>query len=651
MNYSQYEKDIQKFLKRLGLRDVNGGKTFKLGDHQIDACGGFDNALFIINCKICIERQHKDLREFIIKERGKVNSIKAGIRADSNYKKYGDIKFVICCGNMEINDKDRDFAQKKGEIPIYIWDDSFVNYYSDLYRTIKKFAVYNLISEMKIKPRVQDSISVPAFNILVSDYSIYSFFVKPKDLLKVAYVARRDMSKEEYYQRILSSKRLENIKKFLNDGGIFPNNIIVSFNEKVNFTEFKEVDLNEYGMKQLKFGILQFPNNYTTCWVIDGQHRLYAFTRTERDVPVSVIAFRDLNIERQAAFFIEINNEQKTVNPNLLWDLQGSMRPDTEEGKISRIVKKLNEDGVLKDKIYMPLRHYTTKVEGKKLTLVNLCSAIKKRKLTEEITETMSGRLKNPLFSQDPNTLVRRLASSLNEFLTVVNDIFDNKIHKEFLFSNNGLSILVALFERFIVYFKSIPGSTDYEQFLKVLKEEFNISYSETDFKKLAKTCSNEAGRSDTIEEFCKAMKKIDPDFGGQIKVTTLHQEVIDLEIELRKFICKVLFNDDQYWLNTRITGAIRQDIEDKAKQEGNIKKPEEYLTLGQIQEIIKRKDNWENTFKKIFIKEYSQEERVISDIQYLTKVRNDLFHHNKINNKDIDYIVPIIKKLRRCLS
>ena len=77
---------------------------------------------------------------------------------------------------------------------------------------------------------------LPALRVhLPKDTPAYLFWCDPNDLLKVAYVARRETGREKYYQRMLNSTRIKNIRTFISDGEIFPNNIIVCFDKKPEF--------------------------------------------------------------------------------------------------------------------------------------------------------------------------------------------------------------------------------------------------------------------------------------------------------------------------------------------------------------------------------------------------------------------------------
>ena len=70
-------------------------------------------------------------------------------------------------------------------------------------------------------------------------------------------------------------------------------------------------------------GELYLPNIYQCAQVIDGQHRLFAFSNLDEAMTatIPVIAFENLNSTTQAQLFIDINGEQVKVPKNQLLDL------------------------------------------------------------------------------------------------------------------------------------------------------------------------------------------------------------------------------------------------------------------------------------------------------------------------------------------
>ena len=69
---------------------------------------------------------------------------------------------------------------------------------------------------------------------MMGGYPFYSFAIEPSILLQISYVLHRMQTTEETlgtYQRIVSPKRIEDIRTFLDKGNFFPNAIIINIDQ------------------------------------------------------------------------------------------------------------------------------------------------------------------------------------------------------------------------------------------------------------------------------------------------------------------------------------------------------------------------------------------------------------------------------------
>jgi DNA sulfur modification protein DndB len=276
-------------------------------------------------------------------------------------------------------------------------------------------AKYNLLGEMGVEPNPKSFTRVPAWRTRIGSSVAYLFFIEPQKLLQASYVARREVGNERHYQRILQKTRIRSIKRFLRKGRSFPNSIIVAFNKAPDFTPYPEVAKQyPWWPDQTGFGCLAFPADYRSCWIIDGQHRLYGFSDVRTSANISVVAFHKLPLEKQAEYFIEINREQKPVDPDLIWDLQGTIHPSSDDGVISNAVRKLNENPPLEKKIHIPLAGPKAK---KQLKFSGICLTVRKTRLTKETTISMTATQKNPLHSRNHERTVEKVSKAIAHFL------------------------------------------------------------------------------------------------------------------------------------------------------------------------------------------------------------------------------------------
>lgn len=379
-----------------------------------------------------------------------------GFGGHSKYKNYKRHCFLIATNTRKIRPEDEKFAQQKPRI--FLWDGRFLDYYERLYKLIGEYAKYNLLAEMGIKPIKKSLIEVMALKTEIKDYPVYQFFADPKKLLQVSYVARRERGIEQYYQRLIKKNRLRDIVKFLDQrGGLFPTNMVIS----IDSPRFESINKLEH----IEIGVLKFPNEYRSCWVIDGQHRLYSFSHSESNISISVLAFERLGLKQHARFFLEINKEQKPVPPDLLWDLEGLLRPREEEGIISRACKKLNQmRGPLNGRIYVPL--HGSRKKGM-LKLSGLCRSIQKAKLAKEYSASLRpAKGVNPLFDNNAEKMVKNLSSALNRYFSFVDQNFGGNEKNEFVFTNGGISVMIYLFERILARLVKKPRKHDFEKYL-----------------------------------------------------------------------------------------------------------------------------------------------------------------------------------------
>ncbi|GAI17496.1 unnamed protein product, partial [marine sediment metagenome] len=194
----------------------------------------------------------------------------------------------------------------------------------------------------------------PALKTKMGKSKCYIFSISPEYLLKIAYVSHRVKGKAtdiDTYQRMIKKSRLNNIRTYITENGIFPTNIIISLESGK-----KHIRFEPHGKKGIKgeaeYGTLIITPCYKSAWIIDGQHRLFAYSGHERAATshLSVLAFEGLPPSQQAQLFIDINHEQKSVKRSLLYELYAELHWDAEDeakrigAVISKCIQALNED-------------------------------------------------------------------------------------------------------------------------------------------------------------------------------------------------------------------------------------------------------------------------------------------------------------------
>lgn len=109
---TQFEGKIKQFLQNLEFNDVDGARDdFLINGIQVDVCGGWENALLVIECKSKQKLGEKNLRSAINEFRGKRSLLERGFKNHPKYSKYTFFKYIIVTKNIKVRHADYKFAQ------------------------------------------------------------------------------------------------------------------------------------------------------------------------------------------------------------------------------------------------------------------------------------------------------------------------------------------------------------------------------------------------------------------------------------------------------------------------------------------------------------------------------------------------------------
>lgn len=148
-----------------------------------------------------------------------------------------------------------------------------------------------------------------ALHVQQGVHTLYVFKASASSLFEALSINRKIEGKDEGYQRVLSSSRVQALKRFIVQKNPVPGAIVVCLEQAQYSAHSKS---------------LTIPAGTDIGWVVDGQHRLAAAGLAAReglDIELSVICFVGLTEERQIEQFIVINKEAKSVPSSLYLDL------------------------------------------------------------------------------------------------------------------------------------------------------------------------------------------------------------------------------------------------------------------------------------------------------------------------------------------
>ncbi len=332
-----FEDRVWATFARLQFTHLNKDRAFKLQygtarnqTQQVDIFAADDEVVLVIRCK----STEKIRSEQFKKESDAIVSHKAGIirQIREEYPQH-KVKFILATNNFTLSSDTQDRLVLED---IFHVSEDTVDYFLALADHLGAAAKYQLLGALFAEQKIPNlEPTVPAIRGSMGGHSYYSFSIEPARLLKMAYVLHRNQANSELmptYQRLIKKSRLKNVARFVEEGGFFPNSIILNIETKRKKGNL-QFDLASNDSKtpgEVKAGLLHLPQTYRAAYVIDGQHRLYGYAnsdRAETDL-IPVVAFVDLDRAEQVRLFMQINENQQavpknlrnTLNSDLLWE-------------------------------------------------------------------------------------------------------------------------------------------------------------------------------------------------------------------------------------------------------------------------------------------------------------------------------------------
>ena len=598
---NKLESDSYHFVKELGFSNINGGNKFIVGGNQIDLCAGHEQTLLIIECT-----NQSDLLSKLKSVRGTASSTIAGFKKIPEYSKYKKFKSVII-HSKKVSDSVIRKANDPSEIKVFFWSNTLIDHYKTIQKSIGKYARFGLLSELGVKPEVQSRITIPAFRWKIDSRGnnyLFIFIIEPHELLSMSYIARRELGGKLYYQRMVSKTRLKEIARYIEKGYIFPNNVVVALDE--NTWKFKKINTNLGFSQNCDFGELKLGINYSTCWIIDGQHRLLSFAQTNNPSKIIVSAFGQMSLERQGEYFLDINRFAKPVSRDLIWDLLGTINGNnTEEGRISNVTKKLRniKNGFFYDNIKVP------SLGNGKFLSNTICERLQRTQLCRKEIVATSGTgkiVKNPYWNKDQERFVNSLSRAISNFFTILNEALSISV-QENLFSNGVIAILIEIFSSLISFLTHKPTNNEIEEVCKCLGSLFN-QMSVEEIKTIKLGLTSEGARRDYRNQLIFLLQEhYNKDFapGITFEGERLEDKIEELEKDFNHLIYKVMeINYGGNWItgcNLFSDQKTRKQIESRSERDGH--PIWECINFGtSVHSIVTKTNNWENVFKDIFI-------------------------------------------------
>jgi DNA sulfur modification protein DndB len=356
-----FEDRVWSLLYRMGFQYLSAqGGAFLLvnpnepkgPDNQIDVVAIDDEVAFAMECKSSESpRRFADFSKDLAKHVGLRERFTRAVREQFPSPNKRPSIFAIWCRNIgpSENDEKRAIAEN-----VSLLDEKDLEYYEQLIGQVGTAARFQFLADLlggRVVPGLE--LTVPAIRSKVGGGVAYSFSVSPEYLLKIAFVSHRAKGKAsdiDAYQRLLKRSRLKSIRQYITDGGFFPTNIVVNIAD-TRWLTFDRGQQQAEKSSQL-FGWLHIRPAYRVAWIIDGQHRLFAYANhplAKRSL-IAVMAFVGLEPSEQARLFVDINAEQRKVKQSLLQELYAELHWDAAEADVrvqailSKVIQVLDAD-------------------------------------------------------------------------------------------------------------------------------------------------------------------------------------------------------------------------------------------------------------------------------------------------------------------
>lgn len=248
-------------LYQFGFGELNESRHFQIlivdADRhpvkkQIDVYGKIGNIVVVADCKSCAKKQPrsllKDIGEFASLQRPIANTLRKYYGNDAKLK----IIWLLVTGNVIWSQSDRTRAAGQN---IQVIEERELRYFEEIAKSVGPAAKYQFLGEFLSNQKIPElaNYKVPAIKTKLGGNSAYYFLAPPARILPIAFVnhrSLRDLEGAPAYQRVLKRSRLREIGQYLDNGGFFPNSILVNFRESPRFEKQAAVEGSHISLPQ-----------------------------------------------------------------------------------------------------------------------------------------------------------------------------------------------------------------------------------------------------------------------------------------------------------------------------------------------------------------------------------------------------------------
>lgn len=662
------ENQVWRILYLMGYPELNSGRGFTIeiqrkGENvarkQIDVFAKDDETIIVGECKSCQQLTKRSLQKDIDEFANLKGPIATAIRRHYGTDFRPKIIWMFFTHNILWSQPD---IQRAATQNIRVVTERELPYFNQIADHLRHAARYQFLGEFLKDQEVPELANkkVPAIRGKLAGRHFYCFTIKAQDLLKIAFINHRSLNDPDgapSYQRLVSRTRLKQVRTFLEKGGFFPNNLLVNFSRKVRFEPISKAD--DSG---IAYGNLTLPNRYRSAWIIDGQHRLYAFAglqKKSKEANLIVVAFEGLRKEEEADLFVTINHEQKTVPKTLLDDLEGELKwgsanPTERIGALAaRLIGFLNQDPG------EPFHNRVTRqglrpTDDVCLTVPSIKAALQKSGLLGRAQFNNQEYLPGPLSGPTDHATMERARTVLNGYFGSIRTANGNlwgKGRESFICTNTGVHAFILLLGQFIKFAEGESSmdlrQVDPEQLLGEINDyldpilKFLSSSSERDAEVKFKVPYGSGGPPEYFFRLVSIIKETYSDFQpegfeawevsqSQDRISEADRQIKEINIIVQRAIFAILRKEhgeepSGYWEKGVKSREIKIKAYSKAQDHDVDKRLalENYLDFIEYKKIVEDKENW-SLFKEFFDIPLPGEKGHAKNLKWMDRI-NDL--------------------------
>jgi DGQHR domain-containing protein len=636
--------------ERMGYKELNGEKfniTFTRDDDgkgrkQIDVFACDNETALVIECKSKETRGRRTLQKDLHETICLKNYIRKSIFAHCKEKPPPKIIWIYATHNIIWSEPDVERASSE---KIVIITENELQYFEAFIKHMGPAGKYQILSEFLKNQKIPGipDVKIPGIKGKIGGEVFYSFVTTPRALLKISFVNHQAFNHPDgrpAYQRMVSSSRIKEIGKFIKEGGYFPTNILINFMDPPKFLPLSNKENTD---PNIKFGWIELPKKYRSAWVIDGQHRLYGFSKLEDeylDQSLFVLGFERMETRREADLFITINHKQKSVPSALLDNLLADIRMGSNDPKIalralaSAVVRSLNADNTssLFRRFALP---GVPPEPHQNLTITEALNGLNRSTLLGKVVH--GSIVPGPLSDATDTQTINRARKVLNGYFEELRKASPSRWELgriAYICVNPGIRAHLALINEIVKYlsykqdidFQTLQEKDFIDKITEIARPVFDYIKDSSD-EQIEESFSRkfgEGGVKEYLFKMCELVQQKYDDFGSEEfkeylerrdddRVSEADHLIINLTGDIANYVISVLkkihgthsmpSGDPAFW-ELGIESRRAKDNAYKKQQEippGPKRLPREaYLDILDIKEIIQQSNNWAH-FESVF--------------------------------------------------